>query len=228
MCSIMKTKLFYLSLLASLFIMVSCSTEKKLSTNLRKPQFISLHLKDGLKGANRLQSDNHSIALNESNLKETEISQIESQDQSSVESVITDKTKLMTVDAESQLEDESIEKSTSILQNNLFEDKVDESSNYKNDEDQSHSVKKKVHNETDKKPVNGYAIASLILSILSLFLSYWGWLICFSLNILFDYLAKKQMEENPEKYRGAKLLKWSSWIFLVSAMLWLVIILVML
>jgi hypothetical protein len=208
MCSIMKTKLFYLSLLASLFIMVSCSTEKKLSTNLRKPQFISLHLKDGLKGANRLQSDNHSIALNESNLKETEISQIESQDQSSVESVITDKTKLMTVDAESQLEDESI--------------------NYKNDEDQSHSVKKKVHNETDKKPVNGYAIASLILSILSLFLSYWGWLICFSLNILFDYLAKKQMEENPEKYRGAKLLKWSSWIFLVSAILWLVIILVML
>jgi hypothetical protein len=205
--------------------MVSCSTEKNLSTNLRKPRISSFHQYDGLKRANATEIENHNIVSNEHYSSEIKIANNQSIEASNEIASLND---MKTVDAEPLSEDESFENRPSILQNQLFQNKLDESSNYKNDKVQSNSVKKKVDNETEKKPVNGYAVASLVLSILSLFLSYWGWLICFSFNILFDYLAKKQMKENPEKYRGAKLLKWSSWIFLVSAILWLIIILVML
>lgn len=205
--------------------MVSCSTEKNLSTNLRKPRISSFHQNDGLKRANATEIQNQNIVSNEHYSSEIKIANNQSIDASNDIASLND---MKTVDAEPQLEDETFENRPSILQNQLFQNKVDESSNYKNDEVQSNSAKKKVDNEEEKKPVNGFAVASFILSILSLFLSYWGWLICFSFNILFEYLAKKQMNENPEKYRGAKLLKWSSWIFLVSAILWLIIILVML
>lgn len=218
----MKTKLFYLTILSSLLIMVSCSTEKDLSTNLRKPRIISFQQNDGLKRANATEIENRNIVSNEHYSSEIKIANRQSLDASNDIAPLND---MKTVDAEPQLEDETFENRPSILQNQLFQNKIDESSNDIIDEVQSNSAKKKVDNAEEKKPVNGFAVASFILSILSLFLSYYGWLICFLLYLPFMFLASKQMSENPEKYRGKKLLKWASWIFLVSSLIWLTVIL---
>ena len=221
----MKTKLFYLSFLSSLLLVVSCSTEKNLSTNLRKPRISSFHQNDGLKRANATEIENQYIVSNEQYLSEIKIGTNQSIKPSND---IASSNDMNTIDAEPQVEDETIENRPLILQNQLFQNKVDESNNYGKDEVKSKSAKKNVDNEEEKKPVNGFAVASFILSILSLFLSYWGWLICFLLYIIFKFLATKQMKENPERYRGEKLLKWATWIFLISSIIWLVYILLFL
>jgi len=93
----------------------------------------------------------------------------------------------------------------------------------------SKSVKKEVNLDKvtaeDKKPINGVALAALIFSILSLFLGYWGWLVCAIISTTCYFIATKQLANNPDKYRGAKLLKWSTWIILISSIIWLTFIL---
>jgi len=93
----------------------------------------------------------------------------------------------------------------------------------------SKSVKKEQKSDEvtaeDKKTINGVALAALIFSILSLFLGYWGWLVCAIISTICYFIATKQLANNPDKYRGAKLLKWSTWIILISSIIWLTFIL---
>jgi hypothetical protein len=133
--------------------MVSCSTEKNLSTNLRKPRISSFHQYDGLKRANATEIENHNIVSNEHYSSEIKIANNQSIEASNEIASLND---MKTVDAEPLSEDESFENRPSILQNQLFQNKLDESSNYKNDKVQSNSVKKKVDNEGSQNQLDSH------------------------------------------------------------------------
>jgi hypothetical protein len=92
-------------------------------------------------------------------------------------------------------------------------------------------VKKKISkNDTkneDKKPLNGWALTAFILSIISLFASFYGALFCALLVIIFSLIASNQIKANPNKYRGEKLALIALLIVTVAMALWSVIFLLL-
>ena len=92
---------------------------------------------------------------------------------------------------------------------------------------------KKKFNKTEnkdegKKPINAWALAAFILSIISLFASFYGALLCVILVIIFALIADKQINANPDKYRGAKLALTALLIATMAMALWSVVFLIFL
>jgi len=92
-------------------------------------------------------------------------------------------------------------------------------------------VKKKISkNDTkneDKKTLNGWALTAFILSIISLFASFFGALLCALLVIIFSLIASNQIKANPDKYRGENLARIALLIVSVAMALWSVIFLLL-
>ena len=80
----------------------------------------------------------------------------------------------------------------------------------------------------EKKPINGWALTAFILSIISLFASFYGALFCALLVIIFSLIANYQINNNPDKYGGEKLALIALWIVTISMALWTVIFLLVL
>jgi hypothetical protein len=82
--------------------------------------------------------------------------------------------------------------------------------------------------DEEKKPINAWALAAFILSIISLFASFYGALLCALLVIVFTLIAEKQIRENPDKYRGKTLILIANIIVSIAMILWTVVFLMFL
>lgn len=85
-------------------------------------------------------------------------------------------------------------------------------------------IKKKVikneNKDEEKKPLNAWALTAFVLSIISLFATFWGAFVCALLVITFALIANKQFKANPDKYRGEKLTITALYIATIAMTLW--------
>lgn len=86
---------------------------------------------------------------------------------------------------------------------------------------------KTYNNDEENKSLNGWALTSFILSIISLFASFWGAFVCVLLVIIFSSIAFKQIKANPDKYKGFKLAQTALLICTIAMALWSIIFLLL-
>jgi hypothetical protein len=220
-----KTKLIFTVLTLTILMITSCTVQRRYhrkgfningnhsSIGIKKDKHLKNQVFDETAEIEESQIPNETNSINQSEISQNEYASSENKIE---EIVSTDK-----------LELPLIEKTN----NSSASEQIQSAENNKTKLTLIQKVKKKIsHNDSkdeEKKPLNGWALTAFILSIISLFASFYGALFCALLVIIFSLIASNQIKANPDKYRGEKLALIALLIVTIAMALWSVIFLLL-